>query len=44
MAFHAVHWSRSLCGCNWDPRMQISDRLGRPVTLCEGQVVEAILR
>ena len=27
-----------------DPRMEITDRLGRPVTLCEGQVVEAILR
>jgi uncharacterized protein (DUF1501 family) len=26
-----------------DPRMQIRDRLGRPVTLCEGQVVDAIL-
>jgi hypothetical protein len=26
-----------------DPRMQVRDRLGRPVTLCEGQVVDGIL-
>jgi hypothetical protein len=27
-----------------DPRMEVRDRLGRPVTLCEGQVIEALLR
>jgi hypothetical protein len=26
-----------------DPRMEIRDRLGRPMTLCEGRVIEAIL-
>jgi uncharacterized protein (DUF1501 family) len=26
-----------------DPRMEVRDRLGRPVTLCEGQVVDGIL-
>jgi uncharacterized protein (DUF1501 family) len=26
-----------------DPRMEIRDRLDRPMTLCEGQVIEAIL-
>jgi hypothetical protein len=26
-----------------DPRMEIRDRLGRPLTLCDGQVVDAIL-
>jgi hypothetical protein len=26
-----------------DPRMEIRDRLGRPMTLCEGKVIEAIL-
>lgn len=26
-----------------DPRLEIRDRLGRPLTLCEGQVIEAIL-
>jgi Protein of unknown function (DUF1501) len=27
-----------------DPRMEIRDRLDRPVTLCDGQVIDAILR
>ncbi|MBI2807861.1 MAG: DUF1501 domain-containing protein [Planctomycetes bacterium] len=27
-----------------DPRMEVRDRLSRPVTLCEGQVIEALLR
>jgi uncharacterized protein (DUF1501 family) len=27
-----------------DPRLQIHDRLGRPLTLCEGQVIRSILR
>ena len=26
-----------------DPRLEIHDRLGRPLTLCDGQVIEAIL-
>jgi hypothetical protein len=26
-----------------DPRLEIRDRLGRPMTLCEGKVIEAIL-
>ena len=26
-----------------DPRLEIRDRLGRPVTLCDGQVIEALL-
>jgi uncharacterized protein (DUF1501 family) len=26
-----------------DPRLEIHDRLGRPMTLCDGQVIEAIL-
>ena len=26
-----------------DPRLEIRDRLGRPVTLCEGQVIEPLL-
>ena len=26
-----------------DPRMEIHDRLGRPMTLCDGQVIEGIL-
>lgn len=27
-----------------DPRLEVRDRLDRPVTLCEGQVIDAILR
>jgi uncharacterized protein (DUF1501 family) len=27
-----------------DPRLEVRDRLNRPVTLCEGQVIDAILR
>ena len=27
-----------------DPRTEISDRLGRPLTLCDGRVLESILR
>jgi hypothetical protein len=27
-----------------DPRLEIRDRLNRPVTLCDGQVIEALLR
>jgi hypothetical protein len=26
-----------------DPRMELRDRLGRPLTLCDGQVLDAIL-
>ena len=26
-----------------DPRLEIRDRLGRPMTLCEGKVIEAIV-
>jgi flagellar motor switch protein FliM len=26
-----------------DPRLEIRDRLGRPLTLCEGRVIEKII-